>query len=196
MKFFSKQEIIGVGIILVVLSVISFFNFRISLARARDAQRKNDLGLLTDVLSAFSSDFGYFPLSSEDGKILACKGPNTTYDKVKKVWLNLIACEWGVDTIRDLSDTAKEPYIKNLPLDPKSKDGYSYLYLSNGRRFQLYAALERKDQDEYDLKIVQRNLKCGNQICSFGKSYGSTPLDKSIQEYENELLEQEKNGKK
>ena len=41
----------------------------------------------------------------------------------------------------------------------------------------------------FDEAIIGRNLPCGEEICNFGRAFSVTPLDKSIQEYENELLQ-------
>ena len=80
--------------------------------------------------------------------------------------------------------------FKNLPFEPKAEDGLNYFYISNGKYFQIYAHLEGKDEAENDPKIARRNIPCGSAICNFGRSSGDTPLDKSLEEYENELLEE------
>jgi len=36
-------------------------------------------------------------------------------------------------------------------------------------------------------KIVKRNISCGVKVCNYGRSYSTTPLDKSLEEYENEI---------
>ena len=184
MKFFSKNEIIGIVVILLAISLASFSNFKVSLRRARDVQRKNDIRLVTDSLVRYSGDFGSFPLA-EEGKIVACKGPETKID-AKGIIRNLVTCEWGKAALADVFDSTYSPYVTTLPLDPQAPEG-DYLYLSSGERFQLYAALEGSDEAEYDEKIVGRGLLCGKRTCNFGLSY-SAPLDKSIEEYENELL--------
>ena len=85
--------------------------------------------------------------------------------------------------------------MKVVPKDPGTPKGYSYLYFTDGRYFQIYASLEGgADESQYSPVIEKRNLKCGNFVCSYGKASGSVPLDKTIQEYENEL--EAKNEKK
>lgn len=116
-----------------------------------------------------------------------------------------IALRRGRDNERenDISDIAKlldnykgknplYPYklsdLPNAPKDPGTVNGYAYLYISDGKYYQLYASLEGgSDESQYNPKIAKLNLKCGNYICNFGVASGNTPLDKSIQEYENEL---------
>lgn len=188
MKFFSKKELVAIIIILTVIAAASLSNFRISLRRARDTQRKNDIGTLTDALVRYGGDFGSFPIS-RDGKIVACKGPETKIDKKGRI-TNLVPCEWGKDSLADISDPSYPAYISTLPADPQNEMGLRYMYFSNGRRFQLYASLEGADEAEYDGKILARKISCGSRICNFGLAYANTPLDKSIEEYENELLGQ------
>jgi type II secretory pathway pseudopilin PulG len=116
-----------------------------------------------------------------------------------------VALRRGRDNERenDLSDIAKvlDDYknknsyyptslsaIPSLPKDPGTPMGYSYLYLTDGKFFQLYASLEGgSDESVYSPTIEKLGLKCGEFICNFGKASGETPLDKSLQEYENEI---------
>ena len=191
MNFFSKQESITVGFILLVIVGVSIPNFATSIMRARDSQRKNDLGNLKNGLASFQNDLGSYPLSSSDGRILACN-PVEIQAPNGETQVEYGPCDWGKDGLADELDPSYPAYIKTLPQDPRSEEGASYLYLSSGARFQVYAHLEVESDDEYDPKIVARGLVCGGKICNFGKSSGDTPLEKSIQEYENELLEDQK----
>ena len=190
MKSFSKEELLAVGVILLAIVLISFKNFKVSLRRARDAQRKNDIGAIANGISRYGNDFAVYPLASGDGQILACS-PRVSTNKVGKEIVEFEPCEWGKDSLRDALDLTYPSYIEVLPSDPKGDLGVSYLYLSSSQNYQVYAALEGVDEDEYDPNIVARNLTCGVKICNFGRSSG-VPLDKSIEEYENELLEQNK----
>ena len=197
MKPFSKNEYIGIGIILLVTFSVTFINMRLALRRARDAQRKADLGTI-----------GFFPPSG-DAKIKACPADNfyqviallkeAEVPNYNLLFQGLRPCEWGKDSLTDLGlfGSSEKVYLKTLFADPQKNDGISYYYLSNSKRFQLYSNLEGgEDEDGYNYKIVGRNLNCGGRICSYGKSFAETPLDKSIEEYENELAEREKAGKK
>lgn len=181
MKFFSQHETRAVVLILALIALVSFPNFLTSLRRARDAQRKADLSAIYNSLLRYQADFGSFPLSQE-GKITACK-PVT---KRGKIYVFSI-CEWGKDALVNLTGPTYSTYIELLPSDPSYEQGVSYYYLSNGSRFQIYGALEGKDEAEYTPAIVGRNLPCGSKTCNFGRSSGQTPLDKSIEEYENEI---------
>lgn len=197
MKFFTKEELIGVFLILFLVFSLTFRGLQKAQARARDAQRKADLGVISDALHSFYEAYGYFPLSQE-GKIKMCKGEN--FEKVlkklqsekvfdrNKFFEGLRGCEWGKDSFQDLLDENSPPFLKTIPSDPKANEGISYLYLSNTKRFQIYSYLEEELEDEsYNRGIVERNLNCGVKICSFGKSFSDTPLDLSIEEYEEKL---------
>ncbi|HWA51755.1 MAG TPA: hypothetical protein VG895_01715 [Patescibacteria group bacterium] len=77
--------------------------------------------------------------------------------------------------------------LPNAPKDPGTPLGYSYSYFTDGKFYQLYASLERTDEAEYNQTIHNLSLKCGNFICNYGISASNVPLDKTLQEYENEL---------
>ena len=190
MKLFSKEETKAVLLIVAVIIAFSCPNFITSLRRARDAQRKADIGSIYSSLNEFQSDFGSFPLSKE-GKIALCppfvrKETIAVPNKGSSISdYDYSACEWGKDSISDLFDPSFPPYLKIIPQDPYRSKGGGYYYLSNGNRYQIYGSLEGKGEDEYDEAIIKRNLPCGNKICNFGKGYSNTRLDISIEEYEN-----------
>lgn len=185
MKAFSKSEIKALVIIFGLLLTVSTPNFIVSLRRARDAQRKADIGSIYDALNKYQADFGTFPLSV-DGKIAAC-APVKIIKNFPKDTVVFSGCNWRKDSLADLSDPAYPPYLKIIPQDPHFNRGVSYYYLSNGNRYQIYGTLEGESEAEYDPKIITRNLPCGTKVCNFGKAYSRTPLDKSIEEYENEI---------
>lgn len=185
MNHFSKSELKAILIIFVFLFIISTPNFIVSLRRARDAQRKADIGGIQDALLRYQADFGAFPLSI-DGKIAACE-PVTFKEAAGIKTPVFSACEWGKSSLADLSDSSYPPYMKLIPDDPESSKGRSYCYFSNGSRFQIYGSLEGKSEDEYDENIVKRNIPCGSKICNFGKGSGKIPLNISIEEYENSI---------
>jgi type II secretory pathway pseudopilin PulG len=204
MKLFTRNETIGVLIILLIVFVITTLNLKIAIRRSRDAQRRADIGAIDDALGRFQKDFGFFPPSTSDGKILACKGSNfdEVLSSIKKENNNntynilrqgLRGCNWGEDSFRDVTDESYSPYIEKLPSDPRAYEGLTYIYLSNTNRYQLFAYLEGGNGEEgYRQGIVARNIFCGKAICNFGKAYGDTPLEKSIEEYENEIRKNSK----
>lgn len=101
--------------------------------------------------------------------------------------IDFIPCEWGKDGLFDPVDASRPAYINPLPDDPQEALGLTYIYVSNGKRYQIFGSLEDNSQAEYDKKIVARNISCGTRICNFGRGYAKTPLNISIEEYENQL---------
>ncbi len=198
MKPFTRQELV---VLFLTLMFVFFFTFKGLVEaerKARDAQRKADLGVISDALHSFFEVNGYFP-PSENGKIKMCRGEN--FEKVvnelkgegnfdrNKFFEGLRGCEWGKDSLENLLNSS-DIFLKTLPADPRTDRGITYLYLSNTARFQLYAYLEGEEKEEgFGEKIVSRNLYCGEKVCSFGKSSGDTPLDISIEDYEKSLIQ-------
>lgn len=191
MNKFSKPEIISILVIFLLLIIISFPNFILSLRRARDQVRKDDMGALQTYLGDYLADFQTFPLASSDGKILACKNPGdkVDVDAMGKLVVNFIPCEWGRDGVLDLTPGSTKEYMHILPREPNYEKGASYRYFSDGGRFQIFVALEGKDEDEYDPKIIARNIMCGNMICNAGRVSGC-PVERTLED-----CEEEANGK-
>ncbi len=185
MKFFDNSELKAIFAIFAFLIVISTPNFIVSLRRARDAQRKADIGSVQDALFRYQADFGTFPLSI-NGKIAACEP--VSYVEVGGIKTPVFSvCKWGESSLTDLSDSSYPPYMKLIPNDPEGGSERSYYYFSNGSRFQIYGGLEGKSEDEYDESIIKRGISCGSKICNFGKSSGKTPLNMSIEDYESSI---------
>jgi len=185
MKFFSKAEIKAILLTFGLLVIVLFPNLLVSLRRARDVQRKADLSALSEALNKYQIDFGSFPLS-KDGMISAC-APVEIIKQLPKDIVIFSSCRWGKDSFKDINDEGYPPYLRTLPADPLAKEGPAYYYLSDGKQYQIFGTLEGVTEAEYDPRIVKRSLPCGTKTCNFGKSYGNLPLDKSIEEYENEL---------
>jgi len=184
LKPFSRSEIFAIVLIFLALVGISAPNFVVSLRRARDQVRKDDLGHLVNAVDAYQTDFGTLPLSSPDGKIIACKKPQDVpqIDKNGRLNINLVPCEWGRDKFVDLLPGSNKVYMDLFPDDPQSGMGVKYIYSSDGISYQILASLEGSDEAEYDKAIVARNVMCGSRVCNMGRSY-NTPLNMSIQEY-------------
>jgi type II secretory pathway pseudopilin PulG len=199
MKPFTKRETIGTVLILLIVAAITLTGLIASIRRARDAQRMADLGSISNALEQFHEEYGFFP-PSQNGNIKACKGDNfneviTKLKELPQFDYNLFIsglreCKWGEDGLRDLADDTRDPYIKTLPIDPKSKEGFTYTYISNTKRYQVFAHLEGEtNEDLYDPQVAFRHINCGIMECNVGKSYANTPLGKSIEEYEQELID-------
>lgn len=190
MKKFSKEELVGVTVIFLLLLAISIPNFVLSIRRSRDQNRRDDIGGLSHGLEEYYADFGVFPKSNTDGEMIACKKPEDTVlvDEKGQLVVDLVPCIWGRDALVDLTPGNNKVYIKALPVDPTYDDGGKYVYLSDGYRYQVLSALESTDEASYDATIFARKIMCGTRVCNMGKSYNS-PLNKSIEEYTREKSE-------
>lgn len=193
---FKRYEFFSIVGILLVLFSATFINLGVSLRRSRDAQRKSDLRSIADSLVKFQNDFSNFPFA-QDQKIAACVEEGFDATKLGPAdSVPFVACQWGEDQLKDVTDANYAPYSERLPRDPKSAQGIDYLYISNGKRFQLFAHLEGgADDNEYKPEVEARGLMCGIKICNFGVGFSTTPLDKTLEEYENELSAQENEQK-
>lgn len=175
MKRFTKPEILSLIVIFLILVGVSWPNFALSLRRARDQIRRDDIGNIQGAIDAYYSDYGIYPSSTLDGKMVVCKNPvNTKTD--------LVPCNWGQDSWINLTPGVSKVYMKVLPGDPDYKKGTSYVYFSDGSRYQLFAALEGTDEPGFDDKLVQRNVYCGNKVCNIGRA-NNVPMYISIEEY-------------
>lgn len=189
MKNFTKNEILSIGVIFLILIAISVPNFVLSLMRARDQVRKDDMGSLQKALGLYFSDFQYFPPASPDGHIMACKNPEdkVEIDKMGRLVVNWVPCEWGLGTIADLTPGSSRVYMPLLPREPNYQKGAAYRYFSDGQRIQIFVALEGKDDPEYDPKIIARNIMCGNLICNAGRGINCSTT-KTLAECEEEEM--------
>ena len=152
----TKIEIRFIVAILVMVGLLSVYNFQSAYLRTRDVQRKNDLKYVAVALDNYFYDFGQYP-ESLDGMIVACGSGEA-----------LVPCVWGKDAFRDVSDLSYPPYIENFPRDPQEeKTGAKYVYLSDTRNFQLLSSLENRRDDEYNEEVASQKIACGDRICSY-----------------------------
>ncbi|HJY98629.1 MAG TPA: hypothetical protein VJ227_02870 [Patescibacteria group bacterium] len=190
MKPFKKSEFFGILLIFAVLIIVSVPNFVLSLRRARDQVRRDDMGALVKALSEYAGDFGEFPPSSPNGEIMDCIAPGdtVTIDKKGRLVVNLIPCEWGKDAFIDLTPGSTKIYMSILPRDPDYQKGITYRYFSDGDRYQIFAYMEgERDEAEYDDKIVARNISCGSRACNTGRQYGCE-IEKTLEKCAQEAL--------
>lgn len=176
MKPFSKPEIISLIVIFLVLIIVSWPNFALSLRRARDQIRRDDIGNIQAAIDDYYKDYGVFPLSSPDGKMVVCKGsgPNLT----------LIPCNWGHDAWLNLTPGINKVYMSTLPGDPNLNQGITYDYFSDGSRYQLFGYLEGAvEEPGYDARLAGRRVACGNKSCNIGRA-NNVPLYITIEEYD------------
>lgn len=147
-------------IIFLFLFIVSGFNISVSLRRGRDATRKNDLAALQKGIELYEQKYNELPKSTSDGKIIGCFNEEPKFDVVTGKVSNAIPCEWGVNTFEN---------IKIMTADPDYDKGTSYLYISDGKKYELYVSLEGKDEAEYTASIASKNLQCGRSICNYGR---------------------------
>lgn len=149
---------IFIAFVVVITSAVTLVNLADSYAKSRDLQRKNDLGSVMKMLEDFKDDIGYYPASNDKGQIIGCDGVMS----LTKEWF-FKPCQWNDNPINS-------PYFNKLPIEPKSREGGGYLYISNGKHYQLFAKLERDRDKENRSEITARKLKCGDFVCSIGRT--------------------------
>lgn len=192
---FSKSEIISLIVIFLVLLAVALPNFATSLKLARDQNRRDDMGALEHAMDVYLAEFNNaLPRATPDGRIIDCLKPGDKPVKEANGSYSYtpIPCEWGKDAFTNL--ITGEVYLPRLPEDPDVLKGVKYIYLTDGNRYQIYAAMEEKSEPEVDPKIIARNLSCGIRICNIGRSY-NVPIDISIEAYDQLLLEKTNTGK-
>lgn len=160
MKSFTKSEIKNILTVLFVLSFVFLFNISISLRKGRDSVRKDDISAIQRALDTYYQKYRVYPVSDGKGQIFGCFNEAPSFDVKTRYPLNAVPCIWGESKFED-------PNL--MPRDPNYKDGSSYLYISNGKSYEIYISLEGKKEAEYTQLIVEKNLQCGNKICNYGR---------------------------
>lgn len=164
----SKSEIRFIVVVLAVLWSLTAVNLLESQILARDIQRKNDLKHIATALENYRKNEAGYPIELE-GKMFTCLNE----DKSLRV------CNWGSDPLESTSSA----YINPMPEDPlEHKNEASYLYLSDTRNYQLFAALEKLNDDEFNQKVADRKLPCGNKICNFAVTSG-IPVEEDLTQH-------------
>jgi len=135
---FTLLELLVVMAILGILATVGFGQYRTSQVKARDAQRKADLGNVTRAVEMYYNDHEAYPPSVDTG-IIEVDG---------------VGLDWGTEF-----STNNAIYMKVLPKDPSS-DG-QYCYNGDGSYFYLFAALENdQDPDCQDLYTCYGGSYC------------------------------------
>jgi len=184
----TKKEAFGILLILVFIFFITFLNFLVSKRNERDNIRNLDITNIARGLEKYRVDYGYYPKSDSEGKIIACKGNETSVQKVngkavyktgakKPVLLNLISCNWGKDSLYDVMDINYPHYLGVIPADPQSNSGVSYRYESDGSRYKVYVSYERNTIMDYRKDIKREKILCGKRFCNAGRTVGAKILE-------------------
>ena len=184
-----KSDFWGILIILILIVLVTLFNFQISKKNERDKIRNLDVTNIAKGLEKYRVDYGYYPKSDSEGKIIACKGDETVIQKVngkpvyrtgakKPILLNLIPCNWGEDSLYDVTDINYPHYLDLIPADPQFDSGVSYKYESDGSGYKIYVSYEGKTTMDYRKSIKEKKILCGRRFCNAGRMNGVKILDK------------------
>lgn len=125
--------VIGILAILAVF-VLAVVNPVEQFAKARDAQRKADLGQIQKSLEQYYQDNGRYPANNGSYQITDVNGQ---------------AVPWG-------GASGWNPYMNLVPSDPLST--HTYIYYSTGQTYWLYASIERGKQDS---QSCNKGASCG-----------------------------------
>lgn len=147
---FTLVELLVVIAILGILATVGLVAFNSSQIRGRDAQRKSDLKQTSSALEIYYNDYGRYPASNDDGKIMGC--PTTVPT----------ACNWDND---DQFTDGKTVYLKSVAEDPSSGLNYFY-HTESGQSYTLYAHLENS-QDSGINTILDAPSCGGTSLCNF-----------------------------
>lgn len=162
---FTLIEIMVAVAIMGILASIGLGSYISSLSKGRDSQRKQDLAQIQKALSAYQNDFQSYPGCSTNLKIVGC-GDGTE------------ECDWGDSFSRDIDvgggETETKTYMSRLPSDPSSDA--SYVYISDGDQYQLFATLENGNDPDYQ-SGGYGSLNCGSVDCYYGLPSPNTNLD-------------------
>jgi hypothetical protein len=146
----KKNEILTVGVILMMILGISTVQLSIGKMKARDSQRKSDVELVARALERYYLDYGEYPIATDGGRLMAC-GERGQY-----------VCNWGSsnDSIVDYDNVE---YLKGLSSDPFTFKGWKYIYETDKSRqkFKIYVALEYKRDNGIRQDLT---VECGNGI--------------------------------
>ncbi len=172
--------------------MVSLVNMKTAKERSRDNSRRDITRAIQNGINAYKEDNGFFPPSSDDGKIIACGSSElsellTTSDSEigqSDYVATFSECEWGQDSLVGyLSDNAI--YMELLPIDVRAGEGFSFRYISTGENFQVFTYLEGEEgAEQFQAGVFVRGLSCGDNICNFGFASKDAPLGLSLDEYE------------
>jgi prepilin-type N-terminal cleavage/methylation domain-containing protein len=155
---FTLIELLIVMVIMAILTIIITGTFASSIQRGRDARRKDDLRSLSGALEGYFNDKGKYPIGV-NGIMMGC----STLDSQP--------CNWG----GQFTDSKGTLYMVLIPSDPSK---YTYYYVSNGLKYQLYAKLENTlDAGNGVVQGGYANTNCGTTstvLCTYGISSSNT----------------------
>ncbi len=164
---FTMIELLLVMGIIAILSVISFSSFMASLSKGRDTTRKSDLAQLRKALEVFNSNFGTYPLSDTEHRIVGClsSAPADPHSP------SFVFCPAANGGFSYYVNGVEENNLAKFPTDPDASR--IYYYESDGDTYSLYAALENindKDTKQTGTGTVDPAgwvISCGSAVCNY-----------------------------
>lgn len=165
MRGFTLMEILIVIALMMILSTVGIGSFISSMTKSRDSQRKSNLNQIAKGLEAFYLNIGRYPLSTSDNKI-QCHvkaGDGTVTNPTCSSKLYSTAPKVGSVTLTDTQ------YYIDLPTDPDGSR--TYIYVSDGLTYALYAGLESSvDKDwvkDINGVLTDWGIDCGSVKCNY-----------------------------
>ena len=149
---FTLIELLIVIIIMGILATIGITAFANAQKKGRDSKRKTDIAQIQRALEAYINDYGTYPKSDTEGRILGCGSGEE-------------ACVWGSAFANTSNGTV---YLASLPKD--TKGGYAYEFIEpNG--YRIYSRLENTNDIEVvkqaDGSAGQYEETCGTTYCNY-----------------------------
>ena len=164
---FTIVELLVVIVVIGILATISVISYNNVAAKARDAQRLQDIKTISKALELYYLDNGRFPPSACG---TSCPSPKS----INSSWLTTSDGSWSL-----LEEALVPNYISALPKDPRAAvgtpaaiyNGYNYDYVlstwcgaAHGRLFLL----------TYRLETMPRQNEISGNCASNAPSYASS----------------------
>jgi type II secretion system protein G len=154
---FTLVEILVVMAIIGILATLGTSSFLSARLRARDAERKSDIGQIQRSLELYYNDYTAYPDEADFSPLLS-----------------------SGNEFRDDNDTL---YMSAVPTDPRTP-AYIYVYdvdETDNQKFRLFARLENTEDMATDIDSNgstgdEYAADCGDDNCNFGVSSPSTNM--------------------
>lgn len=163
---FTLIELMIVIAVMGTIIAISVGNFISAQVKARDARRKSDLSQIGKAVELYYNDHGQYPLHSTTNEVAGCGSDSQQ------------RCQWG-DSFIDEHGTV---YMDTIPAERRS--GLTYVYRSDGLKYQLFAYLENQNDPMLDRdgdgNPDTYGQSCGSNPCNFALTSPNTNGAESI----------------